>query len=57
MNLVEARKQAFEGWVRSPSRGGEWIRFAAEATHPEVEDLDVEDWEPKRESDPWEGSL
>lgn len=57
MNLIEARKLADEGWVRSPTRtegkwakplGSVWIVHGSEI-FPIVrsEDLDAEDWEPK----------
>ena len=60
MNLIDARKQAHEGWIRSPSRtGGHWWRAGgvhhsmwdnenAERLTPFLfADLDAEDWEPK----------
>ena len=67
MNLIEARKAAHEGWVRSPTRTGDlYIRF----THSGYEvgdekygtitagDLDAEDWEPKlKPAEPWESEL
>ena len=57
MNLIEARKIAHEGWVRSPSRTeGMWLQLrgfsfsdGAGKRHDGVshEDLDADDWEPK----------
>jgi hypothetical protein len=47
VNLIEARKLAFEGWVRSPTRtDGEWTRVTAHKCASD-KDLDAEDWEPK----------
>jgi hypothetical protein len=63
MNLIEARKAAHEGWVRSETRtGGVFIRF----THSGYEsgdekygtitagDLDADNWEPKPKPKPVE---
>lgn len=58
MNLLEARKQAHEGWVRSPSRtGGYWRRIREnrywyselgdQVDGLTLWDIDAEDWEPK----------
>lgn len=61
MNLIEARKLAHEGWVRSPSRtNNNWICFTGKGSYLQFEesqdarqriditqDLDAEDWEPK----------
>ena len=56
MNLIEARKAAHNGWVRSPTRtDGLYIRFNANGYQDEkgglygttgAADLDSEDWEP-----------
>ena len=60
MNLIEARKQAHDGWVRSPTRtDGDWLKLDLD-THWRDDagkfdrdlsprDIDVEDWEPKPE--------
>lgn len=56
MNLIEARKLAREGWVRSPSRtdncwvrlqGNVWGRESGSTLIFVAGDLDAEDWEPK----------
>ena len=58
MNLIDARKQAYEGWVRSPSRTeNRWMQLHINLMRTEAgigycyvdtAALDVEDWEPKR---------
>jgi hypothetical protein len=68
MNLIEARKQAHEGWVRSETQTeGMWVQYLGQGYRveddPEIyprycvaEDLDAEDWEPKpKPVEPWEG--
>ena len=57
MNLIEARKFAHDGWVRSPSRtdsawrrlqGVTWEVEGPHYSEPfKLEDLDANDWEPK----------
>jgi hypothetical protein len=57
MNLIEARKQAHEGWVRSPTRtGGIYIQFDAtgflsigggKGCAITAADLDADNWEPR----------
>lgn len=58
MNLIEARKLAHLGWVRSPPRTGNewqkvadgmfWIEESGQYTYDmTIDDLDAEDWEPK----------
>lgn len=58
MNLIEARKQAYEGWVRSPSvTKGYWRRIrhnrywyselGTQIDGITLLDIEAEDWEPK----------
>jgi len=64
VNLIEARKQAHEGWVRSPKTGN-WLRLDGAYFYNEdncracpLKDvhLDEENWEPKP-APPWEGEV
>ena len=57
MNLVQARTQAHNGWVRSPTRtGGMWLRVEQASWQSDkgdlgervtAADLDASDWEPR----------
>lgn len=59
MNLIEARKLAHEGWVRSERQTeGMWVLYVGQGYRIEgdpsvyhrycvASDLDAEDWEPK----------
>ena len=68
MNLIEARKLAHEGWVRSPTRTeGRWSTLWPYGHFKDdkgaqraivLADLDAEDWEPKPAPRPlFEGEL
>ena len=64
MDLIEARKLAHEGWVRSETQTeGMWIQYLGQGYRTEddpevyhrycvVGDLDAEDWEPKPKPKP-----
>lgn len=68
MNLIEARKLAHEGWVRSETRtDGKWVQVShsflvfvgGQCSSLHCEDLEADNWEPKPkpfEADVWVSS-